>query len=303
MKTPISFVNDGAILRGTLATPDTEPGTSHPLVILSQGLGTLHEWASPTTDALVAGGLACLTFDYRGFGDSDGAPSQEANPWKLVHDLRAAVDLAHTLENIDSERIGLWGSSYGGGISMVAAAIDPRVAALFLQVPLASGTGALRSFAPPEVYASITEALHADRVGIASGTAPVRLTQTTLDPEVPAIAYDEGTFEHMTSEAKRHTPQWRNELTLQTVGLMMEFEPGDYLPRVAPRPVMLVVADDDTICPAPFAMDAYDRLDGPKDVLHILGDHYCVYGDQYDLVSETARDWFSNQLSSQPAYA
>jgi cephalosporin-C deacetylase-like acetyl esterase len=296
MKTPIAFSYDGSTLRGSLQTPDAPVSNRYPLVIMSQGLGTLHEWAQPTVDVLTEAGIACLTFDYRGFGISDGEPRQEANPWKLVHDLRAAIDFAHTLSQIDSDRIALWGSCYGGGVTMVAAAVDRRVKAVVTQVPLVSGYGAMRSLTTPEVLDAICSSLDSDRVSVISGEPRIRLTQTTLDPSVPALAYDQETYDWMTGEAAAATPHWVNQLTLQTVAMMLEFEPGEYLARLGGKPLLMIVADDDTICPADLAVAAYERVDGPKQLIHLEGDHYCVYQDQFDLVAKAARDWFIQHL-------
>ena len=295
MSTPITFTSDGVTLRGTLFTPSEPAATQVPLVILSSGLGTLHQWSQPTVDVFVEAGLACLTFDYRGFGFSDGSPRQEADPWMLVHDLRTAIDFAQTLPEVDPERIGLWGTCYGGGPSIVVAAVDPRVKVLVTQVPLISGGAALRSFSPPEVIAALTAGLEADRRTIVSGGPRTRLIQVALDPAQPAVAYDKRSYEWMQREAEK-TPHWINELTLQTVGKTIEFEPGDYLPRIGTTPLLMIVADDDVITPTELTLQAYNRVEGPKQLIRLAGDHFCVYDSELDLVSNAARDWFVGHL-------
>jgi alpha-beta hydrolase superfamily lysophospholipase len=298
----IGFTSDDAVLRGALYLPDEtgmrpRPAAGYPLVLLAQGLGTLHEWVRETAAVFTAAGLACLAADYRGFGVSEGGPRQQADPWRIVHDLRAAIDHAHTLDGIDTSRIGLWGTSFGGGPAMVAAAVDRRVRALALQVPVASGSGLMAALTEPDVLEQLRTNLEADRVAIASGQPPIRLVQTSLDPADQALAPDTGTYEWMTKESKA-TPHWVNQLTLQTVDRLMEFEPGDYLPRFAPRPVLLMVEENDAINPEQYALDAFERVDGPKKLLRLTGgDHYSVYQEHFPQVSTAARDWFSTHLA------
>jgi alpha-beta hydrolase superfamily lysophospholipase len=295
--TPIGFTSDGAVLRGALHLPEGSPAGGFPLVVLAQGLGTLHEWTHRTAGAFVEAGIAALTVDYRGFGISEGEPRQQAEPWKIVHDLRAAIDFATTRPEIDAERIGIWGTSFGGGPAMVAAAVDLRVKALALQAPVASGYGLMKAITPPEVLADLGKALNADRVAIVSGLPPVRLVQTSIDPADGALAADEDTYSWMTEESKA-TPHWVNQLTFQTVDRLLEFEPGDYLPRFGPRPVLLMVVDGDTINPPEFAVDAFERVEGPKKLIRLAGGgHYSIYREHFTAVTEAARDWFRVHLA------
>lgn len=299
MITPIGFTSGGSVLRGALHLPDgaesARPVAGYPLVVLAQGLGALHEWVRETASVFTGAGLAALAVDHHGFGVSDGEPRQQADPWRVVHGLRAAVDFAHTLEGIDTSRIGMWGTSFGGGPAMVAAAVDQRVKVLVLQVPMASGSGLMKQLTTPDALAGLRQALDADRVGIVGGLPPQRLVQSSVDPADQALAADAGTYEWMTEESKA-TPHWVNELTLQTVGLLMEFEPADYLPRFAPRPVLLMVEDDDAVNPEQYAIDALEKVEGPKRLLRLNGDHYSVYREHFPAVSGAARDWFVSHL-------
>jgi alpha-beta hydrolase superfamily lysophospholipase len=297
---PFAYTNEGAVLRGALHLPEGPvPDGGFPVVLLAHGLGALQQWSHRTAAVFTAAGLAALTVDYRGFGHSDGEPRQQADPWRIVHDLRAALDNVVLDERIDGSRIGVWGTSFGGGLATVAAAVDRRVKVLFLQVPVASGGGLMKAITPPEVLEALGNALDADRVGIAAGKPPVRSVQTSTDPAAGALASDEGTYSWMTEEAAATTPHWINELTFQTIDRLLEFEPGDYLPRFAPRPVLLAVVEGDEINPEQYSIDALDKTDAPKKLLRLVGGgHYSVYREHFDAVSSAARDWFAEHLLS-----
>jgi dienelactone hydrolase len=56
-----------------------------------------------------------VAYDHRSFGDSEGEPRQELDPWLQVRDYRHAITYAETLKDVDPDRVGIWGTSYAGG--------------------------------------------------------------------------------------------------------------------------------------------------------------------------------------------
>lgn len=77
-------------------------------------------------DELSARGLATLRFDFAGRGESQGS-LYELSYSNEVEDLDAAIDF---LARRGVERIGLFGSSMGGAVALLAASHDERVAAV-----------------------------------------------------------------------------------------------------------------------------------------------------------------------------
>jgi dipeptidyl aminopeptidase/acylaminoacyl peptidase len=69
-------------------------------------------------------GYVALTFDYKGWGESEGPRSRLA-PYCRVADVQAALTFRSTLPEVDAERFGLYGTSYGGATVVWAGAIDP----------------------------------------------------------------------------------------------------------------------------------------------------------------------------------
>lgn len=107
-----------------------------PLVILLHGfasskLGTNRAWVR-LAEYLTQAGIGCVRFDFRGCGDSEGSLSEMS-----VEDYLADVRLVY--EHFQEyERIGLFGSSFGGALAALAAAQLP-VQSLALWAPIASG--------------------------------------------------------------------------------------------------------------------------------------------------------------------
>ena len=136
MRTEVRIPAAGATLAGWLYLPDTAK-PRHSLVVMSHGFSALKgmgldEYASSFAQAEIA----CLVYDHRSFGASDGEPRQEVDPWQQVHDMRDAISYARSLPQVDPERIGVWGTSYAGSHALVVGAIDRRLRCVVAQVPL-----------------------------------------------------------------------------------------------------------------------------------------------------------------------
>lgn len=75
-------------------------------------------------------------YDHRGYGESEGSPRNETNIMQQVEDNHDAVSFAQSLApTIDPKKIAIWGIGHGGGMSIIAAALDPRIAAALIIMP------------------------------------------------------------------------------------------------------------------------------------------------------------------------
>ena len=136
----IAFDAEGVTLRGWFYPAEDAAGRG-PTVVMAHGFSAVKEmYLDAFAEVFAAAGLNALVFDNRNFGASDGEPRQEIDPWQQVRDYRHAITYAGTLDDVDSTRIGVWGSSYSGGHVLVLGAIDRRVKAVVAQVPLISGS-------------------------------------------------------------------------------------------------------------------------------------------------------------------
>jgi fermentation-respiration switch protein FrsA (DUF1100 family) len=132
----VEFKSEGATLRGLLFLPETQAGKL-PLVIMAHGTSaTVFMVADKYAEAFRLAGMAALLYDHRNFGRSEGEPRQEINPWIQCRGYRDALDFAATCDEVDANRIALWGDSYTGGQVVVVGAIDQRVKAIVAQCPV-----------------------------------------------------------------------------------------------------------------------------------------------------------------------
>src|SRR5438093_2188085 len=153
----VAFTSSGDECRAWLFLPDTE---RPPLVILGHGLGATREFGlEPYARRFADAGIAALVFTYRHFGDSGGQPRQLLDIERQLADWAAALAYARSLDGIDSERIALWGTSFGGGHVIEAAARDGAVAAVVSQCPFTDGLAATRAASPRSLARAMVPAL------------------------------------------------------------------------------------------------------------------------------------------------
>ena len=86
-----------------------------------------------------AAGYACLVFDYRCFGASGGEPRQLLDVERQLGDWRAALAYARGRDDLDRERLAVWGTSFGGGHALAIGAEDSGIAAVVAQCPFTDG--------------------------------------------------------------------------------------------------------------------------------------------------------------------
>src|SRR5262249_61333687 len=73
---------------------------------------------------LADAGYVVLNFDYKGWGESEGAKTRLA-PYSRVADVQAALSFISAHPQVDPDRLGIFGTSYGGASVVFVAVVDP----------------------------------------------------------------------------------------------------------------------------------------------------------------------------------
>src|ERR1700712_3783402 len=118
------------------------PGTNGACVVMAGGTGVTKEVATDRfAPRFQAAGFSVLAIDFRGFGESGGAPRPRgrAAGHAAGPPPPPAPPPAAQLPEVDPERVALWGFSLAGGHVLNVAAQDARLAAAIAQTPLADG--------------------------------------------------------------------------------------------------------------------------------------------------------------------
>jgi uncharacterized protein len=130
-----SYLSDGLKINGLLTVPTGEkPATGWPVIIFNHGYIPPAQYR--TTERYVAyqdgfarNGYVTFKPDYRGHGSSEGSPSGAyGSPGYTADVLNALASLAR-YPDADPQRMGMWGHSMGGSITLRAMVINPNIKA------------------------------------------------------------------------------------------------------------------------------------------------------------------------------
>ena len=293
-KRAVEFNANGVTLRGTFFTPESGSGP-FPAVVFAHGFSGVKEQAlEDYAEVCSQHGMAALAYDHRCLGESDGEPRQDIDPIQQARDFRQAITYVQSLDEVDAERIGIWGSSYTGAQVLMLGAVDHRVKAIVSQVPLISGYRNLMRLIPNDAVPDLLKQLDAERVHLLNGGTPNVMQMCSDDPNVPHAFPGETTYRYLTE--KLTAPNWKNEVTVRSIDWSLEFDVTQYLDRIGPTPLLMIVATEDTTTPTDEALKAFHKVTGPKELKLISGHHYLSYVENFDVTSQAAADFFAANL-------
>ncbi|MGW1542179.1 alpha/beta hydrolase [Streptomyces sp. NPDC002309] len=291
----VEFGADGGVtLRGWLFLPDG-PGP-HPAITMAHGYaGVRDHGLEPFARTFAGNGFAVLLHDHRTFGASDGEPRQDVDPWQQIADWRRAVSCLESRPEVDARRIGLWGTSYAGGHAIVLGATDRRLRAVVAQVPTISGYEQGLRRVDPDARAGLEESFDEDERARFRGEAPRTVAVVSGDPAVPASYRSRQAVDFYLQPIPEGV--WENKVTVRSTRAARMYEPGIWVTRVSPTPLLMLVALDDTVTVTDLALAAYERALEPKR-LHLLeGGHFDPYTTEFDQASAAALAWFREHLT------
>ncbi|MFM0557577.1 alpha/beta hydrolase, partial [Paraburkholderia sediminicola] len=291
----VSFPVDGGIdLSAWLFVPE-QHDVPLPAITMAHGFaGTKYHGIEPFAEAFAAAGFVVLLHDHRNFGESGGMPRQDINPWQQIADWRRAISYLQARPEVDENRIGIWGTSFAGGHAIVLGATDRRLKAVVAQVPTIDGHATGLRRIPPEAVADLEARFTADERAQLNGEAPMMQQIVSNDPAVPAAykAADAVSFYLQPVPAG----VWENRLTLRSTRWARMYSPGEFIDRVSPTPLLMLVAQHDHIAVTDLALKAYEQALEPKRMVMLKGGHFDPYLAELPSASREAADWFRIHL-------
>lgn len=141
-----SFIHQHVRCAATLHKPRDAGTSPWPTILLVHGWGATQ--LTLVTNYIAAfndAGFAVVTFDYPGWGDSEGFPRNVISPWRREKVVESALAYTKSLPEVDATNIILWGSSFGGGHVVRIAAEHPELRGAIAQVPMLDGLLAVKA--------------------------------------------------------------------------------------------------------------------------------------------------------------
>jgi dipeptidyl aminopeptidase/acylaminoacyl peptidase len=298
-KEDVSFKSEGLYCKGWLYTPDQSQSKEKrsPAIVMAHGFGAVKEmYLSNFAEKFATAGFVVLVFDYRFIGESEGEPRQHVIPIEQQKDYRNAITWISQHPNVDKERIGIWGSSYSGGHVLHLAAVDRRVKAVVSQAPLVNGYKNAQRLMRPDVMKNFIHTLNNYRESRYKGGEVQYLPIVAPEGEASALPTPDS-FEWFTTGGETVAPNWRNEVTLETMEAFLEYSPASFIELISPTPLLMIMAEEDVLTPTDMAIEAFQNALEPKKLILIAGGHFGAYNEpglSYSL--PPALRWFKEHL-------
>lgn len=123
------------VLAGTLHSPAKGSVQPIPALVMLQGSGPEDRESSgyfaPIRAAFLTAGLAVLSWDRPGVGESDGSWTDQTF-FDRAREAEAGLQFLRARADIDARRTGIWGHSQGGWIGPLVASRDPELSFLIV---------------------------------------------------------------------------------------------------------------------------------------------------------------------------
>ena len=226
---------------------------------------------------------------------SEGEPRGQLFYYDQHQDYRNAISWVSLQKEVDSQRIGIWGTSYSGGHVLHLAALDKRVKAVVAQVPLTKSFDMYFQEKKPEELARRFSWLAANRLEEYK-TGKVSYYPITA-PEGQRSAMPEKEAYRFFAEAAKNAPTWKNQVTIESVEINSEYTPTAYIHRISPTPMLMIIASENSFWTTKGEKDAFERAKEPKKLVVIKGGHFDAYREPaLSEFSKAAVEWFTQYL-------
>lgn len=263
----------------------------HPVIVMAHGLGGIRQMRLDAyAERFAAAGYACLVFDYRHFGASGGEPRQLLDIKLQLADWAAAIAYARSRADLDPARVVLWGTSFGGGHVIVAAARDGNVAATISQCPFTDGLASVLAM-DPRTSVKVTARAVRDLIAAGLGRPPVMVP--TAGPAGSAALMTApdavpGYLGLVDDEAR--AAGFGNQVAARVVLNIVRHRPGRKAKKVR-CPILFAVCETDSVAPAKATL-RHARTAPRGEIRLYPAGHFDIY----------LGDWFETNVTDQLAF-
>jgi dipeptidyl aminopeptidase/acylaminoacyl peptidase len=266
--------SEGTRMSAELFSPKSLAGKKLPTIVMAHGWGGVKASLRPDAVLFAKSGYLVLTFDYRGWGDSDSRiakfKGEQQDVREVVDPLDFGTDWLNAIHFVagepqcDMTRLGLWGSSFSGGLVVWAAERDPRVKVVHSQVGSLDGRFVVMN----------------DRERSKTYEEATKMARGEMSYPQPG-AKVLGNLKGAPVRAR-----------------FMNYMPVEELSR-APRCAMqfVIAGKEELFDNKDHALKAYERVQGPKNLVTIPNiTHYGIYYEARKEAQRLALEWYDKHL-------
>ena len=285
----VGIPSAGLKLHGALGVPQgLRPPERRAAFLVLHGFGGNCESAGviQPTRVLSEFGYVTLRFDMRGCGKSGGE-------FGRVICLEQVEDLGHALTflarhpAVDPDRIGVIGSSFGGAIAVYGAGTNPRIAAVISNGGWGHGERKFRGqHRSPEAWAKFTAMLEEGRAHRA------RTGQSLMVPRGDIVPIPDRVRQNLDRQkVEMLAPNSVEKFPAETAQSMFDFRAEEVVGKIAPRPLLLIHAANDSVTPTEQSVEMFKRAGEPTE-LHLFSglDHF-LFNENSTRVWNLLRGW------------
>ncbi len=280
----VTFSSEGLKLSGVLHVPE---GAKAPLpaIVVLHGFGSNKNGGVSMAAAQLFASLGYITlrFDMRGCGDSEGERGRVIC-LEQVEDLKNAVSFLTERAEVDPRRIAVMGHSFGAAVAIYGAAIDTRVAACVSSGGWGDGGKKFRKqHESPEAWKKFTDILE---------QGPLYRARTGRSMMVPRYAIVPIAPELRSSLA----PGSIMEFPFEVVESMYAFTANDVVARIAPRPLLLLHAANDSVTPTEQSIDLFRHAGQSTDLYLVANTDHFMLAESNRHVASIVGSWLTKHL-------
>ena len=289
----VSFQSKGLKIVGTVRVPaGVGKGEKRPAFMVLHGFGSNSSSSNVLEPCAMLEklGYVTLRFDMPGCGQSEG----EKGLLICLDQVQATSDALTMLAkhpNVEGDRIGVIGSSFGAAVAVYTGGVDKRVAAVISSGGWGDGERKFRGQHPtPEAWAKFSNMLEEGKTHRARTGKPLMVPRYDIVP-IP---------QHLRGHLAAGSVQ---SFASETAQSMYDFRADDVVAGMEGRPLLLLHSSVDSVTPTEQSVELFKRASQPTD-LHLFAetDHF-MFAESNTRVRTVIFDWLAQYFPVKVAEA